>query len=59
MYRYRMLTEALKSFNGIPTDESQAIESLGMKPKLIKGDFRNFKVTYQEDLNILEHLITE
>jgi 2-C-methyl-D-erythritol 4-phosphate cytidylyltransferase len=30
-----------------------------MKPKLIKGDFKNFKVTYQEDLSILEHLITE
>jgi 2-C-methyl-D-erythritol 4-phosphate cytidylyltransferase len=54
-----MLTEAIKAFDGIPTDESQAIESLGMKPKLIKGDFRNFKVTYQEDLNILEHLITK
>ncbi|WP_046489269.1 2-C-methyl-D-erythritol 4-phosphate cytidylyltransferase [Candidatus Methylopumilus universalis] len=59
MYRYKMLIDALKSFDGIPTDESQAIERLGMKPKLIKGDFKNFKVTYQEDLSILEHLITE
>ncbi|MSQ80527.1 MAG: 2-C-methyl-D-erythritol 4-phosphate cytidylyltransferase [Candidatus Methylopumilus sp.] len=59
MYRYKILSNALKSFDGIPTDESQAIERLGMKPKLIKGDFRNFKVTYQEDLSILEHLISE
>ena len=59
MYRYKILIDALNSFDGIPTDESQAIERLGMKPKLIKGDFRNFKVTYQEDLSILEHLITE
>ena len=59
MYRYKMLIDALKSFDGIPTDESQAIERLGMKPKLIKGDFKNFKVTYQEDLSILEHLFTE
>lgn len=59
MYRYKMLTDALNSFDGIPTDESQAIERLGMKPKLIKGDFKNFKVTYQEDLKILESLITK
>lgn len=57
MYRYKMLSDALEKFDGIPTDESQAIECLGMKPKLIKGSFKNFKVTYQEDLSILEHLI--
>jgi len=54
-----MLIEALSSFDGIPTDESQAIERLGMKPKLIKGNFTNFKVTYQEDLKTLEYLITK
>jgi 2-C-methyl-D-erythritol 4-phosphate cytidylyltransferase len=57
MYRYKMLCDALEKFDGTPTDESQAIEGLGVKPKLIKGNFKNFKVTYQEDLSILEHLI--
>ena len=57
MYRYKMLCDALEQFNGVPTDESQAIEHLGMKPKLIKGNLKNFKVTYQEDLSILESLI--
>jgi 2-C-methyl-D-erythritol 4-phosphate cytidylyltransferase len=59
MYRYKMLSDALEKFDGIPTDESQAIEGLGVKPKLIKGNFKNFKVTYQEDLSILEHLINK
>ena len=57
MYRYKMLRDALEKFDGTPTDESQAIERLGEKPKLIKGNFKNFKVTYPEDLNILEQLI--
>lgn len=57
MYQYKILVEALENFAGIPTDESQAIEQLGMKPKLIKGNFKNFKVTYPEDLIILRHLI--
>jgi 2-C-methyl-D-erythritol 4-phosphate cytidylyltransferase len=59
MYRYKMLSHALEKFEGIPTDESQAIEHLGEKPKLIKGNFKNFKVTYPEDLNILEQLINK
>ena len=59
MYRYKMLSHALEKFEGIPTDESQAIERLGEKPKLIKGNFKNFKITYPEDLNILEQLINK
>ena len=59
MYRYKMLSHALEKFDGIPTDESQAIERLGVKPKLIKGNFKNFKITYPEDLNILEQLISK
>ena len=59
MYRYKMLSDALEKFDGTPTDESQAIERLGEKPKLIKGSFKNFKVTYPEDLNILEQLINK
>ena len=59
MYRYKMLSDALEKFDGTPTDESQAIERLGEKPKLIKGNFKNFKVTYPEDLNILEQLINK
>ena len=50
MFKYNKLVEALKKFNGIPTDEAEAIESLGLKPIVYKGLITNFKITYPEDL---------
>jgi 2-C-methyl-D-erythritol 4-phosphate cytidylyltransferase len=56
MFRYGMLKNALCAFNGTPTDEAEAIEAFGFKPKLVQGELRNFKVTYPQDLLILEAL---
>ena len=50
MFKYKKLIEALKKFNGTPTDEAEAIESLGLKPIIYKGLITNFKITYPEDL---------
>ena len=50
MFKYKKLIEALKKFNGTPTDEAEAIESLGLKPMVYKGLITNFKITYPEDL---------
>jgi len=50
MFRYKLLVKALKNFGGIPTDESQAVEALGLKPKIVEGSIFNFKITYPEDL---------
>ena len=58
MFRYGMLKQALESFSGAPTDEAEAIEALGMKPKLVIGDLRNLKVTYAQDLAVLTALLT-
>lgn len=57
MFRYATLCKALKKFDGTPTDEAQAIEALGLKPKLIAGEFRNLKVTYPHDLAVLSALL--
>lgn len=57
MFRFDLLKKALKSFKGIPTDESEAIEAMGLSPKIIKGNLTNFKITYPEDLNRVERLI--
>lgn len=57
MFRYAMLKEALTTFNGTPTDEAEAIEALGLKPKLVTGALRNLKVTYPQDLAVLSALI--
>lgn len=59
MFRLSTLRHALEHFHGVPTDESQAIEALGLQPKLVLGGLTNLKVTYPEDLTVLNALINE
>jgi 2-C-methyl-D-erythritol 4-phosphate cytidylyltransferase len=56
MFKYATLKRALERFSGSPTDEAEAIEALGLKPKLIIGELRNLKVTYPQDLAVLSAL---
>ena len=59
MFRYGLLKKALESFNGTATDEAEAIEALGLQPKLVQGEMRNLKITYPQDLEILEALFSK
>ena len=53
MFRYRLLLEAQRALDpAAATDEAQAIEHLGLHPKLVMGDSRNLKVTYPQDLEL-------
>ena len=61
MFRYGTLIKALQSFKGKadndkPTDEAEAVEALGLQPKLVQGELRNLKITYPQDLVLLEAL---
>ena len=56
MFRYGTLIKALQSFKGIATDEAEAIEALGLQPILVRGELRNLKITYPQDLVLLEAL---
>lgn len=49
MFRYGQLLAALKNHDAV-TDEAGAIEALGLKPKLVRGDSTNLKVTFPADL---------
>jgi len=49
MFRYALLCEALAN-NRLVTDEAGAVEAMGLKPKLVRGDATNLKVTYPADL---------
>ncbi|HEX6733596.1 MAG TPA: 2-C-methyl-D-erythritol 4-phosphate cytidylyltransferase [Azonexus sp.] len=49
MFRYGLLRDALDGTRAF-TDEAGAIEALGRKPKLVRGDATNLKVTYPADL---------
>lgn len=57
MFRYTTLKKALMEFDGAATDEAEAIEALGLKPKLVTGELRNLKVTYPQDLAVLSSLL--
>ena len=58
MFRYGILTEALTKSGGAPTDEAQAVEALGLKPKLVTGQLRNLKITFPQDLALAEAILT-
>jgi 2-C-methyl-D-erythritol 4-phosphate cytidylyltransferase len=49
MFRYGVLRDALLACPDA-TDEAQAVEALGLAPRLVLGEARNLKVTHPEDL---------
>ena len=57
MFRYGLLCRALEQAHGKPTDEAQAIEALGLKPKLVSGELRNLKITYPQDLELIAAIL--
>ena len=59
MFRFGTLKNALSQFKESVTDEAEAIEALGLKPKLVQGELRNLKVTYPQDLVLLEALFSK
>jgi 2-C-methyl-D-erythritol 4-phosphate cytidylyltransferase len=61
MFRVGALVGALQcaardGFAGI-TDESSAMEAMGLKPLLVRGSAQNFKVTYPEDFALAEAIL--
>jgi 2-C-methyl-D-erythritol 4-phosphate cytidylyltransferase len=62
MFRYGRLCEALDRAHAtgrMPTDEAQAIEWLGDRPKLVEGAAANLKITSAADLAIAAALLKE
>jgi 2-C-methyl-D-erythritol 4-phosphate cytidylyltransferase len=60
MFRFELLRRALPSAVNnrfAVTDEAQAVEALGLRPKLIAGDADNIKVTLPEDLPRAERIL--
>ncbi len=53
MFRYGLLQRALQSAADV-TDEAGAVEALGLRPRLVEGSPRNFKVTLPHDLALAE-----
>lgn len=53
MFRYALLRRALEQATTV-TDEASAVEAMGLKPKLVEGSPRNFKVTLPHDVALAE-----
>lgn len=56
MFRYGTLRDALAAHPEV-TDEAGAIEAAGFRPKLVRADATNFKVTYPADLALAEQVV--
>ncbi len=57
MFRIGALMAALQEAGDAVTDEASAMESMGMRPKLIAGSAQNFKVTYPEDFALAQAVL--
>ncbi|MDO8774005.1 MAG: 2-C-methyl-D-erythritol 4-phosphate cytidylyltransferase [Burkholderiaceae bacterium] len=61
MFRIGALLNALDVAGDLSTsfltDESSAMERLGLAPKLVRGSAQNFKVTYPEDFALAEAVL--
>ncbi len=57
MFRYRLLCDALEAALTAQvkvTDEAQAVERVGLKPRIVEGSPDNIKITRPEDLKLAE-----
>jgi 2-C-methyl-D-erythritol 4-phosphate cytidylyltransferase len=50
--------DALAQAGNEVTDESSAMETMGLRPLLVQGSAQNFKVTYPEDFALAEAVLT-
>jgi len=60
MFRYGVVDRALRAAHDAgtaPTDEAQAVEALGLEPKLVRGDPDNIKITLPEDIERAARLL--
>src|SRR5512133_1318697 len=57
MFRLGSLLDALQVAGTTVTDESSAMEAMGLSPKLVPGSAQNFKVTYPQDFCLAEAVL--
>ncbi len=57
MFRIGLLRDALERVGDAVTDESGAVEALGLEPRLVRGPVENFKLTYPGDFALAERLL--
>jgi 2-C-methyl-D-erythritol 4-phosphate cytidylyltransferase len=58
MFRCGILAHALKAAKATVTDEASAVEQAGLRPRMVLGSRENIKVTFPEDLQIAEAILS-
>jgi 2-C-methyl-D-erythritol 4-phosphate cytidylyltransferase len=60
MFRYAILQHAFRNADCARlVDEAQAVEALGVKPRLVQGSPSNIKITYEEDVPLAEAILEQ
>jgi 2-C-methyl-D-erythritol 4-phosphate cytidylyltransferase len=57
MFRIGLLQRALVTAGDKVTDESSAIEALGLQPRLVPGEIENLKLTWPQDFALARRLL--
>jgi len=57
MVRLGLLQRALAAGDAAVTDESSAVEALGLAPRLVPGELENLKVTWPQDFALARRLL--
>jgi 2-C-methyl-D-erythritol 4-phosphate cytidylyltransferase len=57
MFRLGLLKPALAQAGPAVTDEASAVEAVGHAPRLVRGDYENFKLTWASDFELAERLL--
>jgi 2-C-methyl-D-erythritol 4-phosphate cytidylyltransferase len=59
MFRLGVMRRALAREGAMQcTDESQAVEALGLAPRLVRGSAANIKITYPGDLPLASAILS-
>ena len=60
MFRFAILEHAFRNADiSRITDEAQAVEALGVRPRLVQGSPSNIKITYPEDVALAEAILEQ
>jgi 2-C-methyl-D-erythritol 4-phosphate cytidylyltransferase len=57
MFRIGLLQRALAAAGDAVTDESSAVEALGLQPRLVPGEIENLKLTWPQDFALARRLL--
>jgi len=57
MFRLGLLQQALRAAGDAATDESSAVEALGWRPLLVRGEAENFKLTWPGDFALAARML--